>query len=329
MARLKALLVGVTEHATRTYEAVGNNGACRLVSSDMPSAERDVDNILRVLCRDEFETKYASILYKRLTGRLPAPDEAYLDARTTKRQNILNEIQNWLFKDVQPGDQLLFYFSGHSIQFKTKVNNVEVIKEALCPSDTDWKSEQTCITEADLFCPQAYAAMALGACLEVVLETCSASAFANPGTLNVLPFACFAGTLPTAKNASVWSASKTGEYSHSGPYPACSAEPLRGLFTQFFRDEFPGRNRQLLLNEIKRRLDAYRSAFNSCCEGTSKMTDQTPKLYSQDPNALPLWKSCGALSEIQGSGVGGTVAAGSATATSTTVGCSDPLYPNT
>lgn len=333
MPRLKALLVGVTEYRTRAFEPCGAAGAAKLVSRDMPSAEYDVGNMSWLLASPEVKQHFGtSIKYKCLTGRLDPPDDVHLDARITNKQTIVSEIKNWLFKDVQAGDQLLFYFSGHSILYQTQLPpGLTVVRECLCPSDTDWKKEATCITEADLFCAEAKVALATGACLEVVLETCSASGFANPGGLQLLPFACPVGTDPTWKNAAVWSASQLEEHSHSGPWPACSGEKLRGLFTQCYRDAFPGRTRTELLDEIKRRLDAYRTTFNSCCQGKEEMETQTPKLYSQKPNVRPLMKSCGVGAVSVGTGSGGGLVDNTGNAASTTVstvgGCLPPLLP--
>jgi hypothetical protein len=132
--------------------------------------------------------------------------------------------------------------------------------------------------------------MTLGARLEVVLETCSAGGFANPAGLPLRPFGSFVSTQGMTKNAAVWSACLDGQHSHSAPFPACSAEPVRGLFTQFFRDELATKTRDQLLGAIKPQLDAYRVAFNSCCQGRASMDQQTPELYAQDRGARPLWR---------------------------------------
>lgn len=334
MPRLRALLIGITEYRTRAFEPQGTAGAARLVSRDMPSAEYDVGNLSWLLASAEIKQRFgASITYKCVTGRCAPPDDAYLDARMTNKATLVREIKDWLFKDVKPDDQLLFYFSGHSILYQTQLpGGLKVVKEGLCPSDTDWKNVTTCLTESDVFCPEAKVALATGACLEVVLETCSASAFANSGNLPLLPFACPVGTDPSWKNAAVWSASQMNQHSHSGPWPPCSGQKLRGLFTQFFRDAFPGRTRTDLLDEVKRRLDGYRTAFNACCQGREKMDEQIPKLYSQDPAARPLMKSCGIGTTPSGATntAGGIVANTGGTTTpavSAIGGCLPPLLP--
>jgi len=50
----------------------------------------------------------------------------------------------WLVADIQEGDKLFFYFSGHGAQFpsRNKYGEVDGLDEVICPYDFDWSSEK-------------------------------------------------------------------------------------------------------------------------------------------------------------------------------------------
>jgi uncharacterized caspase-like protein len=63
------------------------------------------------------------------------------DARAT-REGILERL-GWLLTGVQPGDRVLFHYSGHGAQVPTRNPQGEVdgLDEVICPVDFDWTDE--------------------------------------------------------------------------------------------------------------------------------------------------------------------------------------------
>ncbi len=72
-----------------------------------------------------------------------AMDEIRLltDNRATK-QEIVNRLQ-WLIQGVQPGDRIVFHYSGHGAQLPTRNPEGEVdnLDEIICPYDFNWTDE--------------------------------------------------------------------------------------------------------------------------------------------------------------------------------------------
>ena len=66
-----------------------------------------------------------------------------LTDRDATKQNILNKL-DWLVKDSNEGDELLFHFSGHG-SYVVDYNNDEVdgYDEILCTNDLDWNDPLT------------------------------------------------------------------------------------------------------------------------------------------------------------------------------------------
>lgn len=64
------------------------------------------------------------------------------DARAT--QAAIVERLGWLLTGVQPGDRLLFHYSGHGAQFPTRnpMGEVDGLDEVICPVDFTWTGER-------------------------------------------------------------------------------------------------------------------------------------------------------------------------------------------
>ena len=65
------------------------------------------------------------------------------DSRATKKA-IIDRL-GWLLTGIQPGDRVLFHYSGHGVQLPTRNRQGEVdgLDEAICPYDFDWTDEHT------------------------------------------------------------------------------------------------------------------------------------------------------------------------------------------
>ena len=278
MPRLKALLVGVPSNPS--YPLL-----------DMPSARRDVQKMYQLLSQLPGVEQGSQCL------RLPHPNVGEPEHRQTNKATILHYLREFLFNGARPGDQLVFYFSGHGLLCEDPQDPARV-DELLCPSDANPNlrakptpqapnprpdaTARATLIHADEVVDLAHAALKAGACLEIIIEACSAAGFIKAPTHTIYPFGCyFGGSHFPGGSGAVWSASLIGENSHAGPVPACSnAEPV-GLFTHYFCENFKDRSRLDLLTQIKLGLSAYAKACNAdCCkEAPNSMGTQTPKLY--------------------------------------------------
>jgi len=140
MAR-KALLVGVNEYreANDLYGCVND--------------VLDVHFSLRSLFN--FQTKDIRVL---------------TDTRATKR-GILHRLE-WLVDGAEPGDTLIFHFSGHGSQIRNRNGDDELedgLDELICPYDMNW-DEGTYILDDEL--NQIFAPVPEGVLLEVFLDCC-------------------------------------------------------------------------------------------------------------------------------------------------------------
>jgi metacaspase-1 len=91
------------------------------------------------------------------------------DARATKA--AVEERLDWLVRDAQPGDLLVFHFSGHGSQVRDRGERDELsdhLDEILCPWDMDW--DGTYIDDDYL---QKVLRVPAGVVLEVILDCCN------------------------------------------------------------------------------------------------------------------------------------------------------------
>lgn len=91
------------------------------------------------------------------------------DSRATKA-NIMHRLE-WLVSDTQPGDFLIFHFSGHGSQIRDRDDDEELqdqLDELICPHDMDW--DGTFITDDEL--NSILSRVPEGALLEVFLDCC-------------------------------------------------------------------------------------------------------------------------------------------------------------
>lgn len=95
MKRTKALLIGIQHY---DKEAWGELSTCH----------RDVDNMEHFLTKGPWRYEDVRVL-KDIPGQSPLPD----------RQTMI-DYMHWLVKDATPGDQLLFFYSGHGSQRPTR-----------------------------------------------------------------------------------------------------------------------------------------------------------------------------------------------------------------
>lgn len=312
MATLKALLVGVNDYSNLRPTKVRKQGPLAkgakpfktvLVDADLPSAQQDVRNMRKLLTD---LTHASSLPYQSIEA------VALSGAADTTGQSIRNWLA-WLGDSAGAGDQLLLYFSGHSawarnvaIRRATQGSSADAcrphagrasrrtevlvtgLEVALCPSDTTW--DDLFLTSGDLL-QLMWGAFTGKACLEIVLETCSASGIDL--SLKGVPRRYFGeGTLPPRTYAR-WDAAQLDESSHSAPVPACTGD-IQGLFTHCFaREVRAGGSRAEVLSRVKTALKQYwvdRKACR-CKDDPLHPYKQTPHL-SGASGAAPFSSTC-------------------------------------
>ncbi len=135
----KALLVGIND-----YPGTGN---------DLMGCVNDVHNMRSLLATTfGFDTENIT----KITDR---------DATTS---NILNGL-NALVSNAEPGDLLVFHYSGHGSQVAdTEGDETDRLDEILCPYDIDWKSRM--IRDDDL--AGIFKSVPAGVQVEIFLDSC-------------------------------------------------------------------------------------------------------------------------------------------------------------
>jgi metacaspase-1 len=136
----KALLVGVN-----TY---------RLPGCNLQGCVNDVTNVRDILL------KYFGFTVKEI--------RVLTNSRAT-REGILSRLE-WLVKDAQAGDRLLFHFSGHGSQIRDREGDElkDQLDELICPHDMDWDGTYIVDDEMKAMC----AGLPKGVHLEVLLDCC-------------------------------------------------------------------------------------------------------------------------------------------------------------
>lgn len=264
----RALLVGVNEYSRLRREVVAPGQRPQYVNKSMSSAKADVDAIHGLI---------------EPSGRIGPGIRKRTGPGNTTRDRIRDDL-DWLFMDAKKGEKLLFYFSGHSLQVanSTVVENSATthVKEVLCPSDVDWADKSNTVSDYELL-SRARFALRKGACVEIILETCSASGIVEK-VLPVYGFGSFFdGNIYPAGSGVAWCAAQRDESSHSGPIPACHPDkPVVGLFTHYFCEGYkanPTRSRQDLLKYVTDKLGEYFRNGGQCCDN---LGPQTPRLMA-------------------------------------------------
>lgn len=135
----KALLVGINDYP----------GTC----NDLMGCVNDVQNMQNLLLS--------------MFG-FAAQDIATLTDRGATTSNILKGLEALVSK-AQPGDLLIFHYSGHGSQVTdTEGDEPDKLDEILCPYDLDWKSKM--IRDDDL--SKIFGSIPAGVHLEVFLDSC-------------------------------------------------------------------------------------------------------------------------------------------------------------
>lgn len=284
----RALLIGVPVYRNKRPERRGGGilhlGPIEMVDKSMPSARADVAAFKKMLI-SELQFSEDSIMV------LQEEDQ-------TTGAYILEQLQNF-FSNVPQDCRLVLYYSGHAARISATglIDGALGWKdEVLCPSDTDWKSIY--VSDHDVM-RLACEIPRVGATLEIVLETCSASglndgqltrhfgrndapAFApenrafdlTPGkvtevlggvsALSVRPsnpaMTNLASYLEALKGRCVfWGASHEKTCSYSGPHEPDGHGESMGLFTRFFIEGRASRSRIDLEAYIRARVAEYRT----------------------------------------------------------------------
>lgn len=288
MSKLRALVIGVNEYSY-ARPCPAPMPPTEPAELALPSAAIDARNVTALLMGNANRLGFSDVSGKTLVGR-----------RETTQESILENLAK-ISKNTGSGDQIVLYFSGHSVWARhtgpargeggaaaAREQDGRSLKEqaapraareqdggrgvapvswfemALCPSDTRWDSVLITGTHVG------YAIGTMlkkGACLELILETCSAQ-----GLKASLPRLRFGERTLSGTRFARWDASRENESSHSGPHPPCRDVDPQGLFTRFFCDEFidPGsgepRQRGDLVQRIRRNLARYQQVFYECCK---------------------------------------------------------------
>src|ERR1700737_1939753 len=105
----------------------------------------DPQNALRGCVNDI--TDMAAFLLKPM-GFAKADIRLLVDDRATA-QSIHYHI-GWLVNGVDPGDRVVFHYSGHGAQMALRLpsGDVSVVHDAICPYDFDWTPDHA-ITDVD------------------------------------------------------------------------------------------------------------------------------------------------------------------------------------
>lgn len=101
-----------------------------------------------------------------------------LNERATAK-GILDRLE-WLLRDPQPGDELVFYYSGHGAQLATYGDSggVDRHDETLVPYDFDW-SPETCVTDDRIF--ELYAQLPYDTRLAMIFDCCHSGGIHRAG----------------------------------------------------------------------------------------------------------------------------------------------------
>jgi len=91
------------------------------------------------------------------------------DSRATK-DAIVTALRD-MIASSNPGDHLLFHYSGHGAQIASQdINEPDGLDECLCPYDFDWAAPSTALTDNEL--ADILATVPDGAAMTVVLDSC-------------------------------------------------------------------------------------------------------------------------------------------------------------
>lgn len=158
MAKRKALMVGINAYG-------GGN--------DLNGCINDV-----MLVNDIITNKY---------GFTDSTNKRMLTDASATTANIVDRL-HWLVDDAQPGDVLLFHYSGHGTQVVDVDYNVPgsqpELMEAICPVDLDWRTK--IIKDKDF--KAIFSKVPFGVNLTVILDSCHSGSglreLINPNTPN-------------------------------------------------------------------------------------------------------------------------------------------------
>lgn len=139
-AQRKALLVGVNTYRKNLNQLLGCVNDCFTMSAVLQECGFDVENI-RLL----------------------------LDERATAVE--IKDRMKWLLADLRPGDEAVFYFSGHGVQMVEYGPDAEPDRhiEALAPHDFDWTPE-TCITDKMIY--SLYSQLLYASRFVIIVDAC-------------------------------------------------------------------------------------------------------------------------------------------------------------
>ena len=155
MARVKAVLVGIDQY----------------VHSEIPDLRGCLNDVALVRS-----------LLKNYFG-LPNEDMRIVLNQRATRENILYRLRT-MVDGAEPGDCLIFYFSGHGSQIRDRDGDelTDLLDELICPYDMDWDA-RTYIIDDDL--DVIFGELPEGAVLEAFFDCCFWGA--NPWGLDVQP----------------------------------------------------------------------------------------------------------------------------------------------
>ncbi len=165
---------------------------------------------------------------------IPAEDiRIVLNERATAK-GILDRL-DWLLGDAGPGDQLIFYYSGHGAQLPTygEEDAIDRMDETLVPHNFDWTAE-TCVTDNQLY--RLYAQLPYDTRFIMMLDCCHSGGLDRAGGLKVR------GLDPPDDIR------HRGLRWKSGMWEARDLKPLNARFTKNANDMrlFCGKNRNVL-----------------------------------------------------------------------------------
>lgn len=261
-------------------------------------------------CKKDADQMYQ--LIQKVWDYKPNQIHRLTDRKATRRA-ILSEIDNWLIAGTQPGDRVLFYYSGHGYHLPDdNGDEPDGQDEVLCPVDSQFTSSdvvQNAIRDDEI---NTRLQQLAGRQVIFISDSCHSGtmtrAFGQPNQRAKRPFFKNAPRLgpatrsigrPEPGNTFVSPLNHVIAYSAVSPSQvALDGGPQGGVFTNLFikaiRNQAADRNKDgqvthaEVLDYVRKESQAYCDRTGECTDNNGHLTpqlDANPKWLAQDVRA--------------------------------------------